>query len=147
VTPHVQKHIPPSLIERHRQICQLVQELPEVDLGRGQDGEPIPLSCHLVARAVSEVFPFFRVHDGHFNRFAQHSWLIAYEEFLLDPYPIAMLGGPILMHVVYPGVWWSLYQDRPLRVVRSARFRRNEAYVRIAARQTAVRLGLSYDDA
>lgn len=62
-------------------------------------------SCHAVARAVkfkwSVTFRDWVVVDGHF-RTSQHCWL-AYKVVILDMYPVASLGGPVLLD----GSFWG----------------------------------------
>ena len=65
--------------------------------------EPALWTCHAVTRATKKIFSGlsdWRVVDGHFTKGVQHSWL-TFEQpgsrTVLDVYPVASLGGPILV--------------------------------------------------
>lgn len=65
------------------------------ELGLDENGREILLSCHILARAVGKVFPV-TVRDGHFAGSFQHSWLETEHGNVVDVYPVAMIGGPIM---------------------------------------------------
>ena len=69
--------------------------LPEIDLGKDGRFQKIPISCHLLARAVADVFDVKAV-DGKFLDAHDHSWTETRSGNIIDVYPIASLGGPIL---------------------------------------------------
>lgn len=57
------------------------------DLGHDEDGMPITLSCHMLARAVASVFDL-RVCDGYFGPESyDHSWVLTPQGQIIDTYP------------------------------------------------------------
>ena len=114
MTPYCvsEKHISPEEIELLQKIKLIVALLPDLDL----NGEKI--SCHLLARAIGQIFNLRWV-DGYFYPSYQHSWLLTNEGNILDVYPIAIVGGPIL--VVGPKDCWRApsrfhYRKKRLRI-------------------------------
>ncbi|HTX87261.1 MAG TPA: hypothetical protein VMC41_04335 [Candidatus Nanoarchaeia archaeon] len=94
--PHVLSRLPQDEVEIFFKIKQVVDNLPDIILGNNENGEEITLSCHLLARAVGKVFGLKYV-DGHsFPRY-QHTWLITSHRNIIDVYPVATLGGPIML--------------------------------------------------
>lgn len=78
------------------QIEKIIENLEEVDLGEESGGRKILISCHLLAKALINFFPV-EVHDGYFcQKPYSHSWLTT-ERSIIDVYPIAVIGGPILI--------------------------------------------------
>jgi hypothetical protein len=94
-----------------RRIERLMHEMPEIDLGIDRQGYEIVVSCHMVCRALAQLFPQLECQDGYFAlKGVQHSWLILKEDFIIDPYPVAMVGGPIMVDCRYfTTPWQSLY--------------------------------------
>lgn len=110
--------MPPKEIMLFRRIEMIIDALPDIiDLGE-KNGEPIIMSCHMLARAASKVFNLKYV-DGHYHldHFA-HSWLVTPMGNIIDLYPVATIGGPLLVlccrEFLTPG--------RQFYVPRSARF-------------------------
>ena len=115
MTPYVEKHVPSKDLELFRRIERLVHQLPDLDLGKDERGEPIILSCHMICRALARMFPDVRVQDGRFAHVAQHSWLITKRGWVIDPYPVGILGGPLLVgHEI--SIYFHLYCEQPLTV-------------------------------
>src|SRR3989338_4255489 len=81
-------------------IGEAVRALPDVNLGVGADEKKIVLSCHILARALAQVFSL-EFKDGYFYQNFDHSWLITPHDNIIDAYPVGMLVGsngcPILM--------------------------------------------------
>lgn len=69
------------------------------------------LSCHVVSRLVKRKFDLttWRVVDGCFGRH-QHSWLASGLIIVLDVYPVASMGGPLLVDVEHMSPWHGLYR-------------------------------------
>jgi hypothetical protein len=67
-------------------------------------------SCHVISRAIKYKWRLqgWTVVDGTFHT-SQHSWL-EYTDVILDTYPVASLGGPLLVDKSF---WRSFY--RPLQ--------------------------------
>ena len=97
MTPYAVKFIPSDDIELFEKIKKAINFLPDLDLGRDVKGLPIILSCHMLARAVAEVFSL-RCVDGYYYLSYQHSWVLTQNNKIIDVHPIAILGGPILVH-------------------------------------------------
>ncbi len=95
MTPYVRRYIPDDEIVLFEEVSKRIQALPDIDLGVNEMGRPIVLSCHMLARAVARVFhlPYC---DGYFHRVYRHSWVCTPTNNIIDVYPIAMIGGPIL---------------------------------------------------
>ncbi len=83
-----------ALLERIRLV---VQEFPDgLDLGKDLEGNPIVLSCHILAHAIGEVFGL-DVEDGYFRPHYNHSWLKTPNGHIIDVYPVGIFGGPFLV--------------------------------------------------
>jgi hypothetical protein len=76
---------------------RLVNKLPDIDLGKDEIGRPVVLTCHILAIALGLVIPLCKVVHGHYLRFYQHSWLLGPDSNVIDPYPVGILGGPIMV--------------------------------------------------
>lgn len=96
MTPYAIKYVQEEDISVFEKIKNAVLRLPDIDLGVDEKGNEIILSCHILARAVAKVFSLKYV-DGYFIPFFSHSWVLSPNNHLIDVYPVAMLGGPILM--------------------------------------------------
>jgi len=88
--------ISPKEIALFRKIEEAVSRLPEIDLGKDEDGEEIILSCHILTRAVSRVFSL-KYRDGIWHQYYDHSWLVTKHGHIIDVYPVAVIGGPIMV--------------------------------------------------
>lgn len=80
----------------YRVVKRLVDDLPDLDLGKDEIGRQVTLTCHMLAISLGSVLSLEVVH-GHYLRFYQHSWLLAPDHNIIDPYPVGILGGPILV--------------------------------------------------
>lgn len=79
-------------------ICAIYEKLPDlIDLGNDRNGKTIALSCHMLARGFASAFPQFKCIDGYFSAGFQHSWITTESYSLIDVYPVAMIGGPLLL--------------------------------------------------
>lgn len=58
---------------------------------------PQDASCHSVAAAVAERWPSLRLQHGRVMSMWQHSWLVTSSGNIIDAYPIAIYGGPLLL--------------------------------------------------
>lgn len=104
--------VPPEDLALLKKIRYGFDALPDLDLGLGQDGTPRLVSCHMLARAVARVFslPF---QDGLFLGRVNHSWVLTPKSGnIIDVYPVAIVGGPIL--VVAPQILKGMYLEQPL---------------------------------
>lgn len=121
-----------------QRIERAVQEMPDIDLGKDKEGMPILVSCHMVARAIARIFPEVACEDGYFiKRGVRHSWLVIKRnpELLIDPYPVALVGGPIMVDRGFFMVpWGSLYIAARLSDLGDGQFRRHVTQVTQAMR-------------
>jgi len=92
--PFALKLLPSEEVVLFRKIERVINLLPAINLGT-EDGEEIYLSCHMLARALGTVFNL-QVADGHAIAY-EHSWLVTKHGNILDVYPIATIGGPLLI--------------------------------------------------
>lgn len=98
------------------QIREVVNEMPEVDLGLDSEGQKKLVSCHMLARAIANFF-LVEVHDGYFFKAGYaHSWISA-RSILIDVYPIAVIGGPFLVDKSCFNPWYNLYVDQKLNIL------------------------------
>lgn len=126
MTPYAAEQIKKSDIELFRKIREAVQQLPDLDLGEWDDGEKVVLSCHMLARAISKVFGIAYC-DGYFHPYMQHSWNITPHKNIIDAYPIAIIGGPILMDGYYrnSSIYYTPAKFRCFRKYSDPVFRRS----------------------
>lgn len=73
--PYVSKFIPQENLELFEKIKMAVTAMPDIDLGKDEEGEEIILSCHILARAIAKLFSLKFV-DGYFHPNYNHSWLL-----------------------------------------------------------------------
>jgi hypothetical protein len=107
----------------------------------GKSGEDALWSCHAIVRAAKAAFCLddWHVVDGWFGRQGNdHSWLAHYSErghFILDLYPVASAGGPLLIDGgCYGSPWGKLFdEDKSRYVSRVAKFNREAAELASAA--------------
>lgn len=88
--------IPEDDIALFRSIKRIVEGITEPNLGVDEGGEPILLSCHMLARALAHLFPV-TVEDGMFAGIFSHSWLRTCNGNVIDAYPVGAVGGPMLI--------------------------------------------------
>ena len=100
--------IPEEDLELFRKIRLKIESLPDLDLGINEKGENIILSCHILARAVSNVFRI-RCLDGYFCN-CRHSWLATANNNIIDVYPVHAVGGPIMHSNDYSSPVRGLYR-------------------------------------
>lgn len=105
--PHALDLIPYEDIVIFCAIEKIVTALPNVTLGNRADGRKVPIFCHVLTRAIASIFPTLRVCDGVLPMNYEHSWLLTKNECIIDPYPIAAVGGPIIFDNT--PLWRSFY--------------------------------------
>lgn len=83
------------------------------------------ICCHEVCQRLEAFLPSqLKWYQGYFGDSHQHSWIHFIEQpnlrerFIVDPYPVAMVGGPILVdtgaHLIMPTPWNDLYREADL---------------------------------
>lgn len=112
--PFVTRDVPRDAQALFMRIRRTVQRLPDVRLGPDRRGEELPVSCHMLCRALAAHYPA-TCRDGYFGEgAATHSWLEIAPLIYVDPYPWAMLGGPVLVYVGGLSPWRRLYREADL---------------------------------
>lgn len=78
-------------------IKDLLEKLPEWGIAHedGPDDHAL-VSCHTLARAFASVMTDLTVVDGHVLGH-EHSWLVTEARNIIDVYPVATVGGPLLI--------------------------------------------------
>ena len=94
--PRVLFRLPQDDVDIFFKIRKVVENFPDRGFASGKMGEPMPLSCHLLARAIGKIFGLKYV-DGHSFPGYQHTWLVTSSGNIIDVYPVATLGGPIIL--------------------------------------------------
>jgi len=135
MTPFVVRFFPPEDVRLFEEAVRLFRKLPDIDLGFDDQHQPVLPSCHMLARAMAPLLGLPWV-DGRFGEMNAHSWLVTPNEHVLDVYPVAMLGGPILVYgkgTCAPAK--RLYHPQSTRVVSGGVF--GSSWFRRAVRQIA----------
>ena len=136
--PYMTDLVPAEDLLLFEKIEGQIQKMPEVDLGVNKEGRKVLVSCHMVARALARIFPEVAYKDGYFGRHGQrHSWLRVKRnpKLIIDPYPIALIGGPIMVHggfITTP--WDKLYIEAKLTELGGWEFRHHVKLVESAMR-------------
>lgn len=99
MTPFSTQEIPREDQDLFWEVRRRVEALPDLDLGLDSKGEKIFLSCHMLARAVAKAFKDeeLRCCDGLYLKRFQHSWNVTRNGNIIDVYPVAEIGGPIIL--------------------------------------------------
>ncbi len=130
MTPHIRRFVLDKDYELFMQIRAVVEKLPDIDLGRNEDGEEIILSCHMLAMAIGRVF-CLRWVDGLYAGVGDHAWLVfPHKMYILDCYPVHALGGQLLVNnkeFLSPGQMLYKPKRRVLKFIHARRssFRRS----------------------
>lgn len=95
MNPFVLKTLPGEEVVLFHKIERLINLLPDFDL-KGEDGEETPLSCHLLAQAIGKRLGL-KIETGVYHDIFEHSWLRTRSGRIIDVYPVATLGGPLLI--------------------------------------------------
>jgi hypothetical protein len=108
MTPYVKKFVSEDDLGIFLNIRGVVEKLPDIHIG---DGRYDAVSCHMLVRAIEPFFPV-SVCDGCFCERYEHSWLLTASGHIIDVYPVAILGGPILVDgVTYSSPSRRLYKE------------------------------------
>ncbi len=114
MTPYSEKFVLKEEVLLFNDIKRVVENLPDINLGINEKGKKVLLSCHILCRALSEVFSL-QYADGFYYPKFDHSWLITKEGHILDVYPVGAIGGPIMVvnpKTDSPAYW--LYKEKKL---------------------------------
>lgn len=111
MTPYVMQDISEKEYELFLKIRAIVKEMPDIDLGKDQHGRKAEVSCHMITRALAKFFSVLQLKDGYVNdRMGKHSWLMLNHRLIIDPYPWAMVGGPIMILRAPLTPWRHFYE-------------------------------------
>jgi len=93
---YAESKIPKEDIVLFHKIKEVIDafELPKLE--NNSQGEEIFFSCHMLAAAIGEVF-VLKVQSGHYASFYEHSWVETKHGNCVDVYPVATVGGPVLV--------------------------------------------------
>jgi hypothetical protein len=121
MTPYCRRFITDEEIAIFHEIKDAVETLPDINLGKNENGKAIILSCHILARAVSKVFavPY---NDGYFHPNFEHSWIVIPGGHIVDLYPVSIYGGPILMTGGKYSIAANYYVKRSSKWIGQGRF-------------------------
>lgn len=127
--PYALKNIPHEEVELFWKVWSSVQTLGDLDLGVDDEEKTIELSCHILARAVVNVFPGLRCADGTFLVGYHHSWTVTEAGHIIDPYPVGVIGGtfPMMGDGNWPSPAIHLYRElsgKDLRRIYGDRFKK-----------------------
>lgn len=102
------KKVPPEVLALFREIEKLLES--DLDPGRGR-----LIDCHELSEALSGIYTAqLRSCFGVFAGISPHSWLETLDgDWLIDPYPISCLGGPLL--IKRHSRWFHIYQETEQR--------------------------------
>ncbi len=122
------------------QIHDVVEELPRMEFSAGNGGDLV--SCHLLARAIGKFFRL-EVRDGYFaNPGIPHSWLVNERGKIFDVYPVAQVGGPVLLDNFFLGPWPNLFVEQKIDGLISDEFVRRLLIVESVVEKTMQQLRL-----
>lgn len=112
--PYVMRDVPGDVHALFKRVRRAVKRLPNVDLGSDGRGGRVPVSCHMVCRAFASTLGI-ELRDGYFGEGAwTHSWLLTDAGLIIDPYPWALVGGPVMVSVKDLSPWRGLYREADL---------------------------------
>ncbi len=97
MTPYAAQHIAQVDQTLFNGIRRAIEGMPDPELGCDEKGDPVVLSCHMLTRAVGTIFRGLKVCDGRYVSSFQHSWLETTRGNIMDVYPVATIGGPLLL--------------------------------------------------
>ena len=151
MTPYAESsYFSPEDLALFEGVKKIFQAMPDVDLGKDEKGEQNLVSCHMVARAIAKIFPELKVVDGSFGAYGGygHSWLKRGHRVIIDPYPWATVGGPIMVCADMISPWYCLYQEfcscratEFKKKIENKEFRGHLRKVSAAVKKTAKELG------
>lgn len=140
--PYVERYISKDDLALFAQIRMAVEWMGDLELGLDEDGKPVILSCHILARAVAKVFPV-RVRDGYFVRSYDHSWVETSGGHPIDPYPVAVIGGPIMFEGSAASPQRIIYTRSSAKKLSRGRFSKNSFRRAVRRVVNALRAGLN----
>lgn len=128
MNPHASCKFEPEEKAIFYRIQEAVDKLPD-DLDKGalgfdEKGKIVILSCHILVRAVAEVFGL-RYRDGNFCDNYNHSWLITRCDHIIDVYPIGVLGAGVMMvdgDCFNPSPYDQLYVEGKVSIISQCTF-------------------------
>jgi hypothetical protein len=126
-------------LELFNKIRRIFKGLPEIEL-EADDGEgEKPVSCHMIVRALAEIFSL-DYKDGYFGPGFEHSWLVPERGVIIDVYPVALVGGSILVVTRYATPWSYLYQEEKIERIDNLKFLEDTDKVKEVIEETMKKL-------
>ena len=113
--------VSPDAVELKRRVEQAMQKIPDMKLPSGK-----LLSCHIVCRILSKLLKI-PYKDGHLKYNCEHSWLVT-DRYIIDPYPIGILNGPLIIDNMHMLLWPKMYIEDSLDRVKTTEFKKDLAY-------------------
>lgn len=93
MNPYVLRALPEAEVTLFHKIKRVIDLLP--DLETESEGGTL-ISCHTLARVIGKHFGL-KVETGKYHEIYEHSWLRTPGGRIIDVYPVATLGGPLLI--------------------------------------------------
>lgn len=124
MTPYVTRYISEDDLALFTKIRNVLERMGDPVLGFDEDGKAVIFSCHMLARAISRVFPV-RVRDGYFAGNYDHSWVETSGGHLIDLYPVAVIGGPIMFDGSAASPQRRIYTRSSAKKLSRGRFSKN----------------------
>ncbi len=90
----------PFELEQLEQVKAILDTLPNSD-----DSQ----TCHSICELIAQEIPTLKHIRGWFDIGWEHSWLVTLEGNIIDPYPWACKGGPVLLVGAFGAPWHHLY--------------------------------------
>ena len=124
MTPYATRYISEDDLILFAKIRNTVERMGDPELGLDENDKPVVLSCHILARAIARIFPV-RVRDGHFASIYAHSWVETTNGHLIDLYPVAVIGGPIMFEGSAASPQRRIYTRSSAKKLSHGRFSKN----------------------
>lgn len=109
--PHISSQADKATLELLKGIRAYVEEIPEhIEL---KSGQLVKFTSHNLVQALAHQFRLQAVH-GYFDSACEHAWLqTPNPDFIIDPYPPLVLGGPVLVYVSTAAMspWCRIYDS------------------------------------
>ena len=108
---HVLEYLTEEDLRLYTKVCFVVEKIPNMDFGDERLARfkiKNAISCHMLARAIASFLPL-RVEDGIVMGAWEHSWLVTPHGSIIDAYPPALFGAPILVDAGSASPWREFY--------------------------------------
>ena len=122
-------------------IKKIFAKFSELKLADEEKGKKILASSHIMTRALAKFFSI-DYKEGHFGLFYDHSWLTPEHNVIIDPYPVGLTGGSVLLvnESTRPGS--SLYEEASIEGLDTSSFLKDRDEATEVIREIAKQLGI-----